>query len=473
MNKKDFIKELEKRLEILDEKEIKDIVNEYKDIIDEKVKSGKSEEEAVSEFGSMDELATEILKAYKINPKYSNSNKDSLKEARENCEGWIKDTAKTLSDTAKGVYDGLKKSNNDISIELVFELIIKFILMLIILAILTLPFGIINSLGESIFNMAFYPADEVLGIVWKLFTSILYFGVCILIFIAMFKEYVNYNQNTVSVKETKNPNNKKKEKVVAFERVENATENVEVKKNEKYNKNNGMNSVLSILYKLFMVFVFLIPLWFMQLGLVVGLAVTIYYACIGINIWGLVVVMIGLVIGAGWATDIFMQLTFKIKKIHFYPAFVSLLIICIGSLIFASNILSFNYIDEAPKNTDFGYKTKIKEFTLSTLSTIYTSEYDTDFVVDPKLDDNVIRTEFTYYVNFRSVDGVSLDYDSNSNTYYLNYAEYRKTDFNDFKDSYNSLIDNLKDGEIYNYEKLSDVSIKIFANEDTMKQIRE
>lgn len=473
MNKKDFIKELEKRLEILDEKEIKDIVNEYKDIIDEKVKSGKSEEEAVSEFGSIDELVTEVLKAYKINPKYSSSNKDSLKEARENCEGWIKETAKTLSDTAKGIYAGLKKSNNDISIELVFELIIKFILMLIILAILTLPFGIINSLGESIFNMAFYPADEVLGIVWRLFTSILYFGVCILIFIAMFKEYVNYNQDTVNVKETKSSNRKKKDKEEVFEEKENNTINVTNQKPVKCNRNSGMNSVLGILYKLFMVFVFLIPLWFMQLGLVVGLAISIYYACIGINIWGLVVVMVGLVIGTGWATDIFMQLTFKIKKIHFYPAFVSLLVICIGSLIFAGNILSFNYIDEAPKNTDFGYKTKVKEFTLTTLAPISTYEYDTEYVIDSKLEDNEIRTEFTYYVNFRSVDGISLDYNTNNNIYSLSYVEYGKTDFNDYKDSYNSLIDNLKDGEIYNYEKLSDVSIKIFANETTMKQIRE
>lgn len=473
MNKKDFIKELEKRLEILDEKEIKDIVNEYKDIIDEKVKSGKSEEEAVSEFGSIDELVTEVLKAYKINPKYSSSNKDSLKEARENCEGWIKETAKTLSDTAKGIYAGLKKSNNDISIELVFELIIKFILMLIILAILTLPFGIINSLGESIFNMAFYPADEVLGIVWRLFTSILYFGVCILIFIAMFKEYVNYNQDTVSDKETKSSNRKKKDKEEVFEEKENDTINVTNQKPVKCNRNSGMNSVLGILYKLFMVFVFLIPLWFMQLGLVVGLAISIYYACIGINIWGLVVVMVGLVIGTGWATEIFMQLTFKIKKIHFYPAFVSLLVICIGSLIFAGNILSFNYIDEAPKNTDFGYKTKVKEFTLTTLAPISTYEYDTEYVIDSKLEDNEIRTEFTYYVNFRSVDGISLDYNTNNNIYSLSYVEYGKTDFNDFKDSYNSLIDNLKDGEIYNYEKLSDVSIKIFANETTMKQIRE
>ncbi|MEG1146062.1 MAG: DUF1700 domain-containing protein, partial [Bacilli bacterium] len=68
MNKKQFIKELEYKLSILDEQELKDTINEYKDIIELKVKSGITEEEAVLEFGELDELATEILKAYKINP---------------------------------------------------------------------------------------------------------------------------------------------------------------------------------------------------------------------------------------------------------------------------------------------------------------------------------------------------------------------------------------------------------------------
>jgi len=66
MNKKEFIRLLEEKLKILEENELKDIINEYKDTIDEKVKHGKSEEEAVSDFGDVDELTKEILKAYKI-----------------------------------------------------------------------------------------------------------------------------------------------------------------------------------------------------------------------------------------------------------------------------------------------------------------------------------------------------------------------------------------------------------------------
>lgn len=474
MNKRDFIKELEKRLAILDEKEIKDIVNEYKDIIEEKVKNGKTEEEAVSEFGSIDELTSEILKAYKINPKYSTGGKDSFKEVKDNYEGWIKDTAKTLSQTTKGIYDSLKKSNNDISIELIFELIIKFIIMLIILAILRLPFAIINGLGESIFDMAFFPADTVFNMIWRLFTSVLYFGVCILVFIAMFKNYVNYNQSEFAVKEKKIV--KPQKKVESNNKNKFVRENVEVRNVKTNYTNNSINSVLTIIYRVFMIIIFLIPLWFIQLGLVIGLGVTIYYTCLGINIWGLIIVLAGLIIGAGWAIDIFTQLTFKIEKVHFYPAFISILVICIGSLVLVGNILSFDYIDKAPETSKFKLQTKEKQFTLSTLAPIISESYDTSYKVDSDLDDNIIRVEFTYCQSLRSVNGVLLNYDALQNVYKLDYFEYSTTnldDFNDFKDSYNLFIENLKEGKIYNYEKLVDISITIFANEQTIDEIKE
>ena len=79
MNKKKFLKILEEKLQILSEEEINDILNEYKDTIEEKVKHGSSEEEAVADFGSVEELSREILKAYKINPDYS-KNKDKVKK---------------------------------------------------------------------------------------------------------------------------------------------------------------------------------------------------------------------------------------------------------------------------------------------------------------------------------------------------------------------------------------------------------
>ena len=68
MNKLQFLNQLRVKLEILSDKEIKDIMDEYSDTIDQKVQEGKTEEEAVKDFGDINELAQEILQAYKIDP---------------------------------------------------------------------------------------------------------------------------------------------------------------------------------------------------------------------------------------------------------------------------------------------------------------------------------------------------------------------------------------------------------------------
>lgn len=67
MNKQDFLNTLKTKLNLISESEREDILMEYGSYIDDKVASGVSEEEAVEGFGNIDELASEILEAYKIN----------------------------------------------------------------------------------------------------------------------------------------------------------------------------------------------------------------------------------------------------------------------------------------------------------------------------------------------------------------------------------------------------------------------
>ncbi len=76
MNKKVFLEKLKKKLKILNKDELDDIIEEYEDHINEKVASGKTEEEAVKDFGDFDELVKEILSAYKINEDYEESVKE-------------------------------------------------------------------------------------------------------------------------------------------------------------------------------------------------------------------------------------------------------------------------------------------------------------------------------------------------------------------------------------------------------------
>ena len=160
MNKREFIKELETRLSILEEKEIKDIINEYKDIIEAKVKDGTSELDAVLEFGSIDELCSEVLKAYKINPKFAEEKK---KDPVKSFEGWVKNAASEMSKFARGIGNNMKDNGKSFTVEVVFEILIKLVIFLVILAILRIPFQILGVFGRGLFTISFTPVDFVFG----------------------------------------------------------------------------------------------------------------------------------------------------------------------------------------------------------------------------------------------------------------------------------------------------------------------
>lgn len=75
MTKKEFLKELEDRLQMLDEKERRDMIEEYSQHISMRMKSGMKEEEAIDDFGDINDLVAEILEAYHLDPEYEIKNR--------------------------------------------------------------------------------------------------------------------------------------------------------------------------------------------------------------------------------------------------------------------------------------------------------------------------------------------------------------------------------------------------------------
>ena len=71
MDKKTFMRQLERSLSVLQEDELKDIMGEYEQHIDMKVQRGLTEEEAIADFGSLQELTAEILEAYHVRADYA------------------------------------------------------------------------------------------------------------------------------------------------------------------------------------------------------------------------------------------------------------------------------------------------------------------------------------------------------------------------------------------------------------------
>ena len=70
MNKSEFLNDLKKYLTILEDREQEYILEEYGQHIDMKLSTGLSEEEAIRDFGSVEELAAQILEAYHVKPEY-------------------------------------------------------------------------------------------------------------------------------------------------------------------------------------------------------------------------------------------------------------------------------------------------------------------------------------------------------------------------------------------------------------------
>ena len=62
MNKKEFLEELEKRLQALPKEEIQERLQFYSEAIDDRVEEGETEEQAINEIGTLDEITWEIVK---------------------------------------------------------------------------------------------------------------------------------------------------------------------------------------------------------------------------------------------------------------------------------------------------------------------------------------------------------------------------------------------------------------------------
>ena len=135
MTKKDFLDKLREKLEILKSDEVEDIINEYSEHIDEKVKSGVSEEDAILEFGDFNELVTNILDAYKINKNYNKGESNIVND---------------LIDTTKNVFNETIKIISSGTFKDILQLLIYVLIALIICAFVKIPFYFIQDGFENI-----------------------------------------------------------------------------------------------------------------------------------------------------------------------------------------------------------------------------------------------------------------------------------------------------------------------------------
>ncbi len=130
MNKIEFEAYLRNSLSILQGSEINEIVSEYLQHIDLKIAEGATEEEAIKDFGDLDELVSDLLDAYKINQEPRD-----FKNFEKKAKSVLNSTLDFINNIASAL---IQKSATEI-----IGLVVQFILVIILMIV-------VNSLIESV-----------------------------------------------------------------------------------------------------------------------------------------------------------------------------------------------------------------------------------------------------------------------------------------------------------------------------------
>lgn len=502
MTKNKFLKELDKSLYVLAEVERKDIINEYRDIIEEKVKHGKSEKEAVEEFGSIEELSREILSAYKVNPDYHKKDDDlteSAKKLGSDFDHFVKKSAKKATEFSKELVAEIQENNDDITIEFVFELLFKAIATLIIMFIASLPFMFIRELGSNILDVVIYPINKILIFIWSLFVTVLFIGCCLLIFIAMFKQYFNKKKGkddserketevlaAKSKPETKDKAREQETTLAIPSTKDSSSKNLKVKKQ----KGTSLLDIFLAIAKAVMV-VMLIPLILFNITIMVGIVITIYIMVKGLMVPGILILLIGVLTFFGYLQMMMFNVIFRQKKIYFYPYVIGIILGIVGGILCFDQAINMNYYDQEPK---MGYQvvTTEKKITFPTKDVFINywgdgNYYDNvSYVTDDTLKDNEILLQVQHKKELNTVN-IELEpygyiYDENGNvisqpqtteTTRINIYASRTNYLSKYNKEVRAMfIKNFKENKIYNYTKLYTTDLVIITNSKTKESIQ-
>lgn len=444
MNKKVFLEKLRKKLKILKEDELDDIIEEYEDHINEKISSGKTEEEAVKDFGNFDELVKEILSAYKINEDYDKPTKEKnvVADFIDTCVSFVKDLARNLGN--RGADD-------------IIKFIIEFVVLILFIAILKLPVLFVEEAGEWLFERLVSPFGYALAKIWKYMIEIVYLILAVVGIVNFVKKRYMEGES-VEIKEEI----KKEEKV-------NNNIKQEIRKNntakkEKKEGNGTFTKVLITMIKVFLVFV-LVPAIFSFLGAFVCIVIGIVLLVQGLPYFG--IFLCGLTYIS--LNYIFIDLCFRfIFNKKFNPkallagVITSVALFAVGIGLSFYEVVNTTYVDGVPDEYKKIVKEKKEAYTEDTKLTCRNLHHgNCSYVVDDTLGNDIVAT-VTYY-------DFNKDFDITDD------LEYKRKENEEYsiKEIYDLVVKNLKKRKLYNYNKLSEIDVKIKVSSEVKDKIRE
>ena len=341
----------------------------------------------------------------------------------------------------------------------IIEFLVTVFLLILIILVGTIPKDIIeNLIGTNLLYGITY-VGPTLNTIFRLIVDILYSVFAIVIFIYVLK--IKY-LDRIKIKEDINKEIVAKVKEKRVEEVE----KVIIKDNSSNSLSRTLAKIIIYIIKFFVVCFLAAPLiCIVVLAVMLGFEVLFVFK--GLPIIGILLFTIaGLIISA---LCFEVPLNFVINHKNNYKRvmitlLILLIIIIIGSIIFAFEFFSLTYVDSLPKDA----KTKEITETLPMSDDLNTVGYyhnDIEYVVDDSLTDKIEVTViyYDYLVDYN----IEMEL---HNDILLVYMDSPK-EFS-FKDVLDKISDDIKDGKIYNYDRLNEYKVTIKTSNNNINIIK-
>lgn len=388
-------------------------------------------------------------------------NKDVTEERQR------KDASSVIKSAFQSICDYVKKTIFVFEHKTMKELIKMLAQILIIICVIlcfAIPFVILKEIVISLF----YTGDNVFSLFFsKFFEFVFNAGYAILAiaaFLYIFKikfldseEIVEVVEESDESKEVENSDDK--------EVAENKPKKVKVIKNNSsgFSLLDLFTKAITICIKCILFFL-LIPVVIGTIFGIVALVVLLAVMFQGVFLFGPILLLIGIIVFAIVLIEIILDFIFNLKfskRRIIITILSSIVVSSIGIGLSIWYFLNLTVVDDVPKG--FKPTTEEKVYPMSDdFSIHYYDYYNTEFIEDESLQDQV-RVQIEYYPSINHVqleevnDSVFLDF------YEVNSISLKKIT--------NCVIDDLKNGEVHNYNELGRVKMTVTSSKENLEKM--
>ena len=458
MNKEGFLRKLRKKIEILEESEVEDILEEYSGFIDEKVNQGSTEEEAVKSMGNINELARELLSAYKV----------------KNTEIKSGDALNKFIDEFLRIAETIINIFANKSFKEIIKFMIEIICIFIIIAICKIPFWIIKLIGGEILRelstiVGSYEIYHFIVNIGNFFLEMCYLIFAVILFIKLFqKKFLNnveWKLEEKSEEEVTEISEKNLDIDKNVKKIKKRVEKLNGCEHHNFGIIDGLTNICVAFIKVIAFCIFIGVICYV-IGMTTVFGICLYLLFKGVFYFGIYIIVLSLLVLGVLAFIVLFNFIFDRKSNMFLiliTSLVSFILLGVGVAMVAVEVAhtSVKYVDTINNE-------KIKTFEYQMSDNLIFDNYYDEYIIDESLG-NTIKVEYVYNGNL--VD-ISIEYDVNKeDEYEFLYSYYYINEISYDKSIVDQIIDDLRNKEIKSYN--SEVKVILYTSSKVKEKLAE